>query len=244
MKIVVYTCCFGEGYGLVRQPRQKGIDYVCFTDQPLKPRGWKVIQVEPTFEDPGRESRIYKLMPHRFFPEYDVSIFIDSSYYTVCDVRKTVETVFKGQKFMSFDHKNVEDDSRDCIYDEYEYILEFAKTRYYKDDPEVMRKHIEKIREEGYPEHNGLIVGSVLFRRHNDPEVIKVMEDWWEVFSNGSKRDQLSFNYVCWKNNFSFNYLDGNATKRNGYFETLGSTRKDYTRKKFQFKLKNLLGLR
>ena len=27
------------------------------------------------------------------------------------------------------------------------------------------------------------------------------MDEWWEEIKNGSHRDQLSFNYVCWKNN-------------------------------------------
>ena len=36
----------------------------------------------------------------------------------------------------------------------------------------------------------------VILRRHNEKDCIRVMEDWWTEIKYGSKRDQLSFNYV------------------------------------------------
>lgn len=43
------------------------------------------------------------------------------------------------------------------------------------------------------------------------------MENWWEEIKYNSKRDQLSFNYVAWKNSFNFNYLEGHD-RTNHYF--------------------------
>ena len=43
------------------------------------------------------------------------------------------------------------------------------------------------------------------------------MEDWWTEIKYGSKRDQLSFNYVAWKNSLNFNYMDGDS-RNNEYF--------------------------
>ena len=34
------------------------------------------------------------------------------------------------------------------------------------------------------------------------------MEDWWTEVKYGSKRDQLSFPYVSWKNKLNFNFID------------------------------------
>ena len=34
------------------------------------------------------------------------------------------------------------------------------------------------------------------------------MDKWFEMLSNYSKRDQLSFNYVLWKNPIKINFLD------------------------------------
>ena len=63
-----------------------------------------------------------------------------------------------------------------------------------------------------------LLSSGVLYRRHTDSEVIKVMEDWWVEIKRGSKRDQLSFNYSAWKNNFDFEYIN-NDVRHNQYFD-------------------------
>ena len=55
---------------------------------------------------------------------------------------------------------------------------------------------------EGYPHDNGLVISGVLFRRHNEKDVIKVMEDWWHEIKYHSHICQLSLPYVFWKNKF------------------------------------------
>ena len=76
---------------------------------------------------------------------------------------------------------------------------------------------MERYQKEGYPRHNGLITGMVILRRHNEKDCIKVMEHWWTEIKYGSKRDQLSFNYVAWKNKLKFSYIDGDS-RINQYF--------------------------
>ena len=44
-------------------------------------------------------------------------------------------------------------------------------------------------------------------RNHNLSSVIKTMEDWWLELKYWSKRDQLSFPYVCWKNKFKYKFI-------------------------------------
>ena len=88
-----------------------------------------------------------------------------------------------------------------------------------------MHKQVNRYAEENYPQNNGLATNPILLRKHNDPKVIKTMEDWWTEIKYGSKRDQLSFNYVAWKNNFKFNYLKGDSRK-NEYFLQTGRHKK------------------
>ena len=57
----------------------------------------------------------------------------------------------------------------------------------------------------------------MLVRKHNEIDVIEISEDWWEEVKSGSRRDQLSFNYVAWKNNFNIKYMDGDI-RNNEYF--------------------------
>ncbi|MDE7250890.1 MAG: hypothetical protein K2N82_13635, partial [Lachnospiraceae bacterium] len=72
----------------------------------------------------------------------------------------------------------------------------------------TMDVQIERYRNAGYPEHNGLIDSGILVRELKNERVIKVMETWWQEVLHGSKRDQLSFNYACWKNDFVYDSTD------------------------------------
>ena len=40
-----------------------------------------------------------------------------------------------------------------------------------------------------------------ILRKHNDPQVKKVSEEWWAEFMAYTKRDQFSLMYVYWRNN-------------------------------------------
>jgi hypothetical protein len=90
-----------------------------------------------------------------------------------------------------------------------------------KDDPEIMLNQVNKYKIEGYPVHNGLAACTIILRRHNSPEIVKLGEDWWTEIKNNSKRDQLSFNYVAWKNKVSHSVIEG-VLWDNTYFKVMG----------------------
>ncbi len=243
-KIVVYTGAFGEGYGFVPQKKIEGVDFVCFTDSVKKvPYPWKPVELKDEKLSNHLRNRHPKLLPHLYFKEYDISIYIDSNYLIVGDLNKLIHSL-GDFKMGIFDHNQC-DDKRDCVYDEHKAILKLGEERgTYKDAPEAMQKQIDLFTKEGYPRHNGLIFAAVLIRRHKDKQVIKVMEDWWEMVSTMSKRDQLSFNYVVWKNNFKPTIINGDLRKGNPYFYFLASARKSYTMKLLKYKLKKFFGIK
>lgn len=82
---------------------------------------------------------------------------------------------------------------RDCVYQEAEACMHLGK-----DIPANVHPQISKYFDEGYPPHNGMVESGVLFRR-NKRHVRELCEAWWQEIENHSHRDQLSFNYVCWK---------------------------------------------
>ena len=53
------------------------------------------------------------------------------------------------------------------------------------------------------PENYGLNETNILIRNHLNPQIIAIMEQWWEFIEKYSKRDQLSFSYVLYKNNIT-----------------------------------------
>ena len=77
----------------------------------------------------------------------------------------------------------------------------------YKDNMNIIHSQVDRYRKEGYPENNGLARTTVVFRRHNEDDVIVNSEGWWTEMKYGSRRDQISFNYVAWKHDLKFNYI-------------------------------------
>ena len=242
-RIFVYTSIFGNYSGLIPQQNIKGVDLVCFTDQDIISKDWTIIKVNaPISGDNTRSNRNYKLLPHKYVPkDYDISVYIDANIWVLKDIRPLVSRLMKTSKMACFDHNQNYADKRNCIYEEYRAIIEYGeKTGNYRDDPAVMKQQIDRFREEGYPEDFGLITGSILIRKHFDLEIIKLMESWWDIVLNGSKRDQLSFNYVAWKLNFTnFTYIDGDVRKGNPWFYTIRH-RKRYGFKMFKIKFVKL----
>jgi len=242
-KIVIYTAIFGPYDDLIPQRKIEGVDYVCFTDQPFKSKIWKIIQVKPEYEDIARNSRKRKILPHLYLKDYEYSVFMDGNYLVRKNIKAFIEKQLGQYKMLIYDHAQC-DDARNCIYDEYEALMRLGEEEgIYKDDPRLMEQQILKYKREGYPKNNGLIFSAVLLRRHNDPQVIKLMEAWWNEIENGSKRDQLSFNYAAWKGDFEPHYLEGNL-RDNENFLFLGKHRKSYKGKFFRYRLKKFFGLK
>tara|TARA_B000000565_G_scaffold254781_1_gene233901 strand:+ start:664 stop:1332 length:669 start_codon:yes stop_codon:yes gene_type:complete len=207
---ILYTTIFG-GYDDVTKPNLPiDWDWKCFSEE----------NSIPLYTDNTRNAKKFKVLPHRYLQNYEYSIFIDGNMYVVGNVDELIEKYLSDSNIAFFDHNKNRMDPRDCIYDEYNAIMNLGKNdpnQNFKDNPQVMYDQVKRYQDEGYPSHNGLITGMVILRRHNEKDCIRVMEDWWTEIKYGSKRDQLSFNYVAWKNNTKFNYMDGDS-RNNEYF--------------------------
>lgn len=222
-RIAIYTAIFGDrqrDFLLEQKIIPENCDYICYTDRPLKSKVWQVRQVTPPMvNDPVRSARMYKVLPHRHLGSYEVSLWIDSYIWVKRDVNNLVDQYLANNDIAIYDHMQIPD-ARDCIYDEAQALMDLASVGNYKDDPKVMMEQVERYRAEGYPAHHGLISSMIILRRHHQPLVSKTMEDWWQEIKQGSRRDQLSFNYVAWKNNLSLTYLPGDS-RNNEYFKSL-----------------------
>jgi hypothetical protein len=242
--IVIYTAIFGGYDGLLPQKKIKGVDFVCFSDRPLRAKPWEVRMVAPRFSDPTRCAREVKVRPHRYFPDHTYSVWIDGNYLIVGDIVTLIDNVMATSNMAYFDHRLTYPDARDCVYEEFESIMELGrKAGRFKDDPAIMTQQIGRYRSEGYPPHNGLIFSSILLRRHHSPDVQRTMERWWNEIASGSKRDQLSFNYAAWKE-----HLDGHVIKENvrnnPWFHQIGIHRADYRWKLLRYRLRRLFRMR
>lgn len=192
-KLVIYTAFTGN-YDELKEPEfiDENCDYVCFTENPdLESDTWEIVQMEKSTLDDNRKAKQYKLFANRYFSNYKYSFWLDGTFKIVGSIREYIYKYAKS-KMLAVVHPE-----RDCIYDEAVMAMPFPRYSNY-----TMINQVEKYRSEGMPEHYGLIAAGALFRAHNDPEIISIMEQWWKEIINYTNQDQLSLPYAMWKNNF------------------------------------------
>ena len=226
-KKVIYTAIFG-GYDKLPEPTfiPEGWDFICFTDSNIQSDIWTIKNVPAIYEDSTRNARKHKLLPHRLFPNYDYSLWVDGNIIIQSDVNELIEQYLQDANLAVHDHNQNVLDPRNCVYKEADTIFYFGKKNgNYKDDPKVIHKQVQGYADEGYPQDNTLAVTMQVLRRHNEPDCIKTMETWWQEIKYKSKRDQLSFNYSMWKTGMKFNYFVGDS-RSNKHFLNTGKHKK------------------
>lgn len=206
---VVYTAIFDD-YDVLLDPREVNddVDYVCFTDDPeLSSDVWEPVTIDEDLE-PGLKNRKVKLLPHRYLPEYDYSVYVDGNVQLIGDVTELLDEHLEDHDFACPRHHE-----HICVYREAEAIVEQGKA-----DAAEVRRQVDRYREAGFPENYGLSEHNLLLRRHIDPAVKELMEAWWEEYTNGVGRDQLGLPYVAWKRGYEYELIDENPRLPSVYF--------------------------
>lgn len=194
MSLVLYSAWYGEAEPLNAQVFGPfdSCRRVLFTDrQDLSLPGVEVIHEPAMGLDPARASRRAKLMPHRYFPDAEWSIWIDNKSILRRDPRDLLARLQSATDagFLAFPHFR-----RDCVYQELRTAWELGL-----DDPRILHERARTYRQEGMPERFGLIEGHFLIRRHNTPDIARFGERWFEHVLRFSRRDQVSFPYLAWR---------------------------------------------
>lgn len=214
-RVVIYTA-ITKDYDELKEPAiiSNQCDYICFTDDPtLISPTWQIRPLPPSDLDIVRQCRQVKIMPHFFLPEYEYSIWVDGNVEIIGDIDQLIEQYFiNGDKTLyTFKHP-----VRDCVYEEAKECIKNGK-----DNEKIIRKQLALLKSEYYPKHNGLIESNVILRKTHSPDVMQLMEQWWKLVKNYSRRDTLSFNYAAWVTGFFFGCLEGNSRGSNSYFRYL-----------------------
>lgn len=194
---VVYTCLVGN-YDNV--PCHNYVDdrwdYILFSDnEELIKKGkiyhWNVRKNPFNKLDGTRNSRYVKINPHLVLQEYKYSFYIDANILVNNhNFFDTLEDIIKKDIKISIPlHPE-----RKCIYEEAKVIKER-----YIDYPKLVKKQVSFLKSEGYPQDNELFENGLIFRQHNDDDIVKAQKLWWNMVINYSKRDQLSGVYSFWK---------------------------------------------
>lgn len=183
-QVVVYTAIFGS-YDLLIPNKTEHEYHVCFTDTPMQSKGWNVCSTERAYRDPRREARMYKALPHRWFPSADVTVWHDG--HIGLKVLPGAVAQFLGQHDIAvFEHP-----WHDSLQEEANAITLTGRA-----DPFATHRQVNAYLHEGYD--GKMFATGVLVRRNNDT-MTAFNEAWWAEMSRHTLRDQLSFNYLLWK---------------------------------------------
>ena len=166
-----------------------GWDLVCFTDNPnIKSDKWNVRLVTRYYTDGARDNRLYKMLPHRHLSDYEISVCIDADLIITKDISDIVTEYLKNTNLAVLDHsicgmtKTGDLNRRNCIYQEAKFIKWLGDNhprKKYKDNLDTIFNQVNRYKDDGYPEDNGLARTPVIFRKHNEKDVINSMESWW-----------------------------------------------------------------
>lgn len=209
---VIYTAIFDD-YDNLKKPKyvEKNCDYYCFTDTDIKKvYPYKIIRVPRILNSAVMSGKIYKILPHMFFPQYTFSIWVDASI----EIRKSLFEMYEWNKRKASIY-NIVHPERNCIYEECKVCL-----KYNIGNPKELLKQIKKYESEGCPKKSGLLACTLIARYHNDLELIKFNNEWWKETCKESTRDQLSFQYLRWKLKQNVAVIDINLWD-NEYFKVL-----------------------
>lgn len=230
MRKVIYTVIVG-GYDEVRPlPTFPGWDFVLLTDrQPsifsriLSCSNWQTRVFENPGLDVSRYSRLPKLKPYLFLPEYEYSVYIDGNARFEMDPTGLLD-LLGWPDFAVSEHP-----FRDNLYEEFQECRRLGL-----DDRGLFDRQEAKYRNAGLVDPAPLFENNLILRRHNLENVMKLGEAWFDELCSESKRDQLSLPYICWQKNLMPSIFSQELKKK--YFRTRSHRRSMFFRMKKSFR--------
>jgi hypothetical protein len=208
LKVAVYTCITG-GYDALSSPRiiDSRFEYFCFTDTPdslVTP--WRFKPIHLLHLNKKDQNRFIKMHPHEYFPDYDMTVYIDGSIQLIGDIYPLILNALNSPEDI-FLYKHP---FRNCVYAE-----AAACANYSHDWIWTIASQMRKYNMEEYPVDYGLYEAGVIIRK-NTADVRSLMNMWWSEYCTGSKRDQLSLPVVAWRTGIPLGSL-GESDPRFGH---------------------------
>ena len=175
-RLIVYSVLVGD-YEALKEPEtlDPAARYILFTDNPaLTSEKWEVVVLDTKGLSPRRASRLPKLLPHRYLPDHDISVYIDASLtITEADIAAMVRDALQDCDIAGYAHFE-----RDCVFDEIEECLALGKV-----DKARATAFRDRLSKEQFPRHWGLLENACLVRR-NSPVMRQINELWFNRLLN------------------------------------------------------------
>lgn len=146
-------------------------------------------------------AKIYKILPHLFFPSFDFYLWVDGNIFLTRPKEWYVTAYLDGYDMALFQHPE-----RHSIIQE---LRRLRETPYYKDIA-IVEDQVRTYREQGFSlnllyENNFMLI-------KKSPLTIGLCEKWWAQITRWQYRDQISLPYVIshYLPHLKINTLEGN----------------------------------
>jgi len=193
LRITFFTCATG-GYErpLPFEGRVDGARYIFFSDkpEPVQQAQWELRSLAVEADTPIKTARRHKTQPHAILDECDIAVWIDGNIAVTGDVASLIaQTLENDAAFGVVPHPY-----RSNVKAELSALLDNDM-----DVGDVLRKQYARYVEEGFPDNGGLTETNFMVMDLRRPEARKALDIWWQEIKDNSRRDQMSFDYACWK---------------------------------------------
>ena len=172
--------------------KQDDWDYICYTENDkIESDFWKIITI-PKFNDSilgnHKLARYIKTNFFNYLSSYDIILWKDARIVINCNLNDYLHHLGDNDiLFMRHPDSN-------NILDEFNSVLSLNL-----ESLDTIEKIKLRYAENGYNYDNGLIASGIMLFKNNE-KTKKFFQDWWDEISHFSHRDQLSGNYVIFKN--------------------------------------------
>ncbi len=209
-RLVIYTVLVGDkeslGNPLSTLPADActdlEIEFVCVTDNRLLESDvWRFEYLDSVYLPPEKLSRRAKAMPHEYFPDNEISLYVDN---TVAFKRlpNSSDLALNGQAYLFrlFRHP-----TRSHPGEEAGAIAILG----YESIPVLCEQLDFYSRQQPIESITPLSTCTVILRSHHHPAVVRQGVVWWEQILAFSKRDQMSFDFSLRETGCKVDYLPG-----------------------------------
>jgi len=202
MRIVVCTAWFG-GADTLKPPRvlNPHVAYICMTDRAEAIAGWSMHRIQAT--DRPRWLARWAKTNLEWIPPHDVSIWMDASFELLVDPVAVIRAAAETQApIVGFVHPD-----RTRISEEAEAIVRAGLA-----PGEAVRRQVATYRAAGFDtaaRQQPRLTTTGFLVRWRSSDVAAFNAAWWVEQQRHTLRDQLSIDYVAYKQQLPIGYMPG-----------------------------------
>ena len=190
-KVIVYSCLIGDYDKVSTFNKQRGFDYILFTDQKINNTNWTIFPIPDEVLKLNvsdiKKQRYMKINPHKFFKNYDLSLYLDANYIIQGDLNDYLINTLNPIDHIFIPHLQFGKGIKQAIKNAIDKKL---------DNATLLNEVMNRYNKSKVLDKTGIVNAGLIIRKHHTKDCIKLMEKWWEEVRDYSHVDGFAFDYA------------------------------------------------